>query len=67
MTNADMMSVFGSNGIAPNAFKLSVISGRKPTHHLTFVFSLQTSVLLPPDGTTLTAFTDVNTDVADVR
>jgi hypothetical protein len=57
-----MMSVFGSNGIAPNAFKLSVISGWKPTH-LTFVFSLRTSVLLPPDGTTLTAFTDV----ADVR
>ncbi len=39
-------------------------SGWKPTH-LTSVFSLQTSVLLPPDGTTLTAFTDVNTDVAD--
>jgi len=30
----------------------------KPTH-LTSVFSLQTSILSPPDGTTLMAFTDV--------
>jgi hypothetical protein len=42
------------------------ISGFKPTH-LTSVFSLRTSILSPPDGTMLTAFTDVITDVADVR
>ncbi len=40
-------------------------SGWKPTH-LTSVFSLWTTVLSLPDGTTLTAFTYVNTDVADV-
>jgi len=42
-----------------------ISSGWKPTH-LTSVFALQTSILLPelPDGTTLTAFADVNTDVA---
>jgi len=39
-----------------------ISSGWKPTH-LTSVFALQTSILLP-DGTTLTAFADVNTDVA---
>ncbi len=39
------------------------ISGWKPTH-LTSVFALQTSVL-PPDGTTLKAFANVNTDVAE--
>ncbi len=39
-----------------------MFSGWKPTH-LASVFSLQTSVLLPPDGTTLTAFTDVDADV----
>ncbi len=33
----------------------------------TSAFSLWTSVLLPPDVTMLTAFTDVITDVADVR
>jgi hypothetical protein len=38
-------------------------SGWKPTY-LTSVFSLWTSVLSPPDGTTLTALADVNTDVA---
>jgi hypothetical protein len=38
----------------------------KPTH-LTSVFSLRTSALSLPDGTTLIALTDVNTDVADVR
>jgi hypothetical protein len=47
----------------------SPVGGNQPI--LTFVFSLRTSVLLPPDGTTLIAFTDVNTDVntdvADVR
>jgi len=46
------------------------LSGWKPIH-LTSVFSVRASVLSPPDGTTLTAFTDVNTDVnmdvADVR
>jgi hypothetical protein len=31
------------------------------------VFSLRTSVLSPPDGAMLMAFTDVNTVVADVR
>ncbi len=41
-------------------------NGWKPMH-LTSVFSLRTSVLSLPDGTMLTAFTDVNTDVADVR
>jgi hypothetical protein len=41
-------------------------SGWKPTH-LTSVFSLRTSILSLPDGTTLTAFTYVNTDVANVR
>ncbi len=34
------------------------VSGWKPTH-LTFVFSLWTSILSPPDGTMLMAFTDV--------
>jgi hypothetical protein len=38
-------------------------SGWKPTS-LTSVFSLRTSILLPPDGTTPTAFAVVNTDVA---
>ncbi len=38
--------------------RVFVSSGWKPTH-LTTVFSLQTSVLSPPDGTMLTAFTDV--------
>jgi len=37
-------------------------SGWKPTH-LTSVFALRTSILLP-DGTTLMAFADVSTDVA---
>ncbi len=49
---------------------INIYSGWKPTH-LTSVFSLRASVPLPPDGTTLTAFTNVNTDVntvvADVR
>ncbi len=36
-------------------------SGWKPTH-ITYVFALRTSVS-PPDGTTLKAFADVNTDV----
>jgi hypothetical protein len=43
-----------------------ISSGWKPIH-LTSVFSLRTSVLSLPDGTTLMAFTDVNMDVADVR
>jgi hypothetical protein len=42
------------------------VSGWKPTH-LTSVFSLLTSVLLLPDSTMLTAFMDVNTDVAGIR
>jgi hypothetical protein len=41
-------------------------SGWKPTH-LTSVFSLRTSILSLPDGTTLMPFTDVNMDVTDVR
>jgi hypothetical protein len=39
-----------------------ISSGWKPTH-LTSVFALLTSISLP-DGTTLMAFADVNTDVA---
>jgi hypothetical protein len=38
-------------------------SGWKPTY-LTSIFSLRASVLSLPDGTMLTAFADVNTDVA---
>jgi hypothetical protein len=41
-------------------------SGWKPTH-LASVFSPWTSVLSLPDGTTLTAFTNVIMDVMDVR
>jgi hypothetical protein len=45
---------------------MPLASGWKPTH-LISIFSLPTSVLSPPDSSTLTAFIDVNTNVADVR
>jgi hypothetical protein len=48
-------------GKTPN-ITLGLNSGWKPTH-LTSVIAQRTSVLLP-GGTTLTAFVDVNTDVA---
>jgi hypothetical protein len=43
--------------------KLECLQWVDPTY-LTSVFSLPTSVLSLPDGTTIMAFADVNTDVS---